>query len=103
MGGKWEDTTYRTGLRDKSNELGTGLNRARVFQFNRNRSFFLKKLVSFDHKSGRQLRKSRCGRPAEVFLFPVSLDRRLLARKVELSNDPGKTVRALGLSGIFFL
>lgn len=63
---------------------------------------FLKKLVSFDHKSGRQLRKSRCGRPAEVFLFPVSLDRRLLARKVELSNDPGKTVRVLGLSGIFF-
>ena len=60
-----------------------------------------KKLVSFDHKFGRRLRKSIRRRTAEVFLFAISLDRRLLAGKVELSNDPGKTVRTLGLSGIF--
>ena len=63
--------------------------------------FKKKKLVSFDHKSGRRLRKSIRRRTAEVFLFAISLDRRLLAGKVELSNDPGKTVRTLGLSGIF--
>ena len=60
-----------------------------------------KKLVSFDDKFGRRLRKSIRRRTAEVFLFAISLDRRLLAGKVELSNDPGKTVRTLGLSGIF--
>ena len=40
---------------------------------------FLKKLVSFDHKSGRQLRKSRCGRLASV----ASVSNRVIARKLE--------------------